>query len=146
MKRLNVLVGLCLGLCGVLLTGCHQAPQTPPAQKPLMVVELTASDCGSCQQIHQIVDGLRWRYKDWVGFITLDMTNRGDRTDAIATARNYNASEFVTHYQDRPGTVGLLDSQTGLSLEVLQQDTDPTHYETAMQAGFKALNLEPPKQ
>jgi len=134
-----------IAMASLAVSGCNKAPETPPAQKPLVVVELTASDCRSCQEIHRIVDGLRWKYKDWLAFATLNVTNRGDRSDSQDTARNWNARDFVTRYQDRPGTVAILDPKTGLSLELLQNDTDPEHYELAVQKSLKALGLEPPR-
>lgn len=136
---------MAIALCSIWATGCNKANEAPPAQKPLVVVELTASDCTPCQEIHRIVDGLKWHYKDWLTFATLNVTNRGDRSDALDTARNWNASDFVRRYQDRPGTVGILDPKTGLSVALLQSDTDPEHYETAIQQALKALGYSPPQ-
>ncbi len=129
---LGVLLLWCLGL---VFTGCQSQPSEhsmPRKQLRIVVIELTASDCEACRDIHQIIQDLKMKYKRRIRFLTLDISNRHDREYAQRTAQAYNCGAFVKRHLDRPGLVAVLNTLNGMPLAMLENDTNPEHYEAMM--------------
>ncbi len=99
-----------------------------PEMTSLVMVELTASDCHSCQKIHPILQQLRERYHDRVTFITFNLSTHSATQIAIAASRDFKGQNLIERYQDEPGTVLLIQATTGQPMGLLQDNLDPHAY------------------
>jgi thioredoxin-related protein len=123
---------------GLLLMGCVSSPKEAPEKpKYLVLMELTASDCAPCQEMHRIVQNLKDRYSDRITFVTLDITNSHNKRFAAETAGRFHGEALVRRYQERPGTVVLLDARDGEAVGLLQEDTDSARYTALIETALE---------
>lgn len=128
---------LLLGL--LMLPACGgNLPRKAP--QPLVFIELTASDCTDCRQIHQIVQNLKPLYEEKITFLTLDLSSKSNRLNARDTARRFNGEAFVKRYQDSPGTVALLNALTGEKIGMLQHVQEESKFIELIETGLHGID------
>lgn len=129
---------LCSGLLllGLFVSGCVQEE---PGSKYLVLLEMTASDCGDCQEIHRIVQNIKPQYHHKIRFVTVDVSSPSTRLYAQKTGRRFNSQVFVKKYQDRPGTVAVLSATNGVKLGMLQNDLEEAHYREMLDSALERV-------
>lgn len=125
---LKVLGLIVVGL--LVFSACQstEAPLSHQPEAPLILVELTASDCSDCQQIHQIIQNIKPKYAKRLSFMTLDLSSSAQRLKAQETSRRFHGEGFIKRYQDRPGTVAILKISNGTSVGMLQNHREESGY------------------
>lgn len=128
---LGLMLTLGLSACG----SGEELPDDRPSS--LVLVELTATDCGPCQEVHEAVQDTRDEYENRVQFVTFDMTNSGGRLDALQSAERFGGQVYVDRYAQSPGTVFLMDSANGELIMTWHSKTEATVYETALKTALE---------
>lgn len=130
-------------LTGLVFSGCQsnsQEEEEPLTHtKYLILLELTASDCGMCAEIHRLLQDIEPEYEDKVEFVTFNLSSTAEKIKALETSRAFNAQVFVKRFQDRPGTVALLSAMNGSRIAMVENNTDRQAYRTMIETALKQV-------
>ncbi len=140
MKLLRPVPLFCFVLTFLFLFQACTAQSSTDKPSNLVCVEFTSSDCTNCREIHRIMQKMQSRYGLQITFVTLDMSSSSQRLRSAENARGFHGDGMVRRYQDRPGTVAVLNALNGQKIQMLRDVMDEADYVSMLDAALSRVH------